>query len=85
VPLRLLIGGERRGLILANGAFYDDTGGQWAFVVSGDGTLAQRRNIRLGRRNLEQVEVLDGLTAGERVIVSSYDRLKDTDRIELQH
>jgi HlyD family secretion protein len=85
VPLRLLIGGERRGLILENGAFYDDTGGQWAFVVSGDGTLAQRRNIRLGRRNLEQVEVLEGLTTGERVIVSSYDGLKDTDRIELQH
>jgi HlyD family secretion protein len=85
VPLRLLIGGERRGLILENGAFYDDTGGQWAFVVAGDGARAQRRNIRLGRRNLEQVEVLEGLTAGERVIVSSYDGLKDIDRIELQH
>jgi HlyD family secretion protein len=85
VPLRLLIGGERRGLILENGAFYDDSGGQWAFVVSGDGTRAQRRSIRLGRRNLEQVEVLQGLTAGERVIISSYDGLKDIDRIELQH
>jgi HlyD family secretion protein len=85
VPLRLLIGGERRGLILANGAFYDDTGGQWAFVLSADGAQAQRRSIRLGRRNPEQVEVLEGLAAGERVIVSSYDGLKDSDRIELQH
>ncbi len=84
VPLRLQIGGERRGLILDNGAFYDDSGGQWAFVLNADGTAAYRRSLRLGRRNLEQVEVLQGLVAGERVIVSSYDGWKDADRIELQ-
>jgi HlyD family secretion protein len=85
VPLRLQIGGDRHGLILENGAFYDDSGGQWAFVLTADGRLAQRRSIRLGRRNQEQVEVLEGLARGDRVIVSSYDGLKDMDRIELQH
>jgi HlyD family secretion protein len=83
VPLRLQIGGDRRGLVLENGAFYDDSGGQWAFVLDADGTVAHRRSIRLGRRNLEQVEVLQGLTAGEKVIVSSYDGWKDANRIEL--
>ena len=83
VPLRLQIGGERRGLIVDNGAFYDDSGGQWAFVLNPNGTSAQRRNIRLGRRNLEQVEVLQGLVSGDRLIVSSYDGWKDADRIEL--
>jgi len=82
VPLRLQIGGDRRGLIVANGAFYDDSGGAWAFVVGADG-VAYRRSIRLGRRNLEEVEVLEGLAAGDRVIVSSYDGMKDADRIEL--
>jgi HlyD family secretion protein len=84
VPLRLQIGGERRGLLLDNGAFYDDSGGQWAFVLASDGSLARRRSVRLGRRNLEQVEVLQGLAAGDRVIVSSYDGLKDTNRVELR-
>jgi HlyD family secretion protein len=84
VPLRLLIGGARRGLILENGAFYDDTGGQWAFVLSADGASAERRSIRLGRRNPEQVEVLEGLAPGERVIVSSYDGMKDGDRVQLR-
>jgi len=84
VPLRLQIGGDRRGLLLANGAFYDDSGGQWAFVLTSDGSTARRRSVRLGRRNLEQVEVLQGLAAGDRVIVSSYDGLKDVDRIELR-
>jgi HlyD family secretion protein len=45
--------------------------------------VAHRRSIRLGRRNTEQVEVLEGLAPGERVIVSSYDGWKDADRIEL--
>jgi len=84
VPLRLQIGGERRGLILANGPFYDDSGGEWAFVLDHDGDVARRRIIRLGRRNFEQVEVLEGLRAGDRVIISSYDGWKDADRIELR-
>lgn len=83
VPLRLQIGGERRGLVLENGSFYDDSGGQWAFVLDADGTTAYRRSIRLGRRNLEQVEVLQGLSAGDRVIVSTYDGWKDANRIQL--
>lgn len=84
MPLRLQIGGERRGLLIANGPFYDDSGGAWAFVLGREGAVARRRSIRLGRRNLEQVEVLQGLTAGDRVIVSSYEGLKDADRIELR-
>ncbi|MGH8220606.1 MAG: efflux RND transporter periplasmic adaptor subunit [Steroidobacteraceae bacterium] len=83
VQLRLDIGGERRGLVVANGPFYDDTGGQWVFVLPLGGTVAQRRHVELGRRNLEQVEVLGGLSPGERVIVSSYESLKDIDRITL--
>jgi HlyD family secretion protein len=84
VPLRLQIGGERHGLIVDNGPFYEDGGGQWAFVLNEDGTIAHHRSIRLGRRNQEQVEVLQGLVAGERIIVSSYDGWKDADRIDLK-
>jgi len=52
-------------------------------VLAADGRTAHRRNVQLGRRNPEQVEVLGGLAPGERVIVSSYDSYKDIDRIEL--
>ena len=82
LQLRLEIGASSTGLILANGAFYEDTGGQWAFVVA-DNT-AERRAVRFGRRNPEQVEVLEGLRPGERVITSSYETLKQYDRIELR-
>ncbi|HYK24888.1 MAG TPA: HlyD family efflux transporter periplasmic adaptor subunit, partial [Steroidobacteraceae bacterium] len=71
VQLRLDIGGARKSLVVANGPFYDDTGGQWVFVLPRGGSVALRRRVELGRRNLEQVEVLGGLSPGERVIVSS--------------
>ena len=83
LQLRLEIGGESHGLVVANGPFYEDTGGQWAFVVPAGDSAARRRDVRLGRRNLEQVEVLGGLVPGDRVIVSSYESFRDVERIDL--
>jgi HlyD family secretion protein len=83
LQLRLEIGASSAGLIVANGAFYEDTGGQWAFVVIDEET-AERRPVKFGRRNPEQVEVLEGLSAGDRLITSSYETLKQFDRIELR-
>lgn len=83
LQLRLEIGASSDGLVLANGPFYEDTGGLWAFVVAGDGDHAEKRAIKLGRRNPENVEVIEGLSNGDRVITSSYESLKEFDRIEL--
>ena len=52
------------------------------FVVAPDGS-GTRRRIKIGRRNAEQVEMLSGLTAGERVITSDYSGLERIDRIDL--
>jgi HlyD family secretion protein len=82
LQLRLAIGASSEGLVVANGPFYEDTGGQWAFVV--EGSQAERRAIKLGRRNPESVEVLEGLRADDRVITSSYESLKDFTRIDLR-
>jgi len=82
LQLRLAIGASSQGLVVANGPFYEDTGGQWAFVV--DGSQGERRPIKLGRRNPESVEVLEGLRPNDRVITSSYESLKDFTRIELR-
>jgi len=85
LELRLELGASTdRGLVVANGPFYEDTGGQWAFVISASGDNAGRRAVKLGRRNPENIEVLEGLAQGERVITSGYESLKDFDRIELR-
>jgi HlyD family secretion protein len=82
VRMRLEIGQPADTLVLANGAFYDDAGGQWVFVVDESGEFAERRAVRFGRRNPENVEVLDGLRDGERVITSSYESFERFDRIQ---
>ncbi len=80
--MRLEIGQPADTLVLANGAFYDDTGGQWVFVVDESGGFAERRNVRFGRRNPEGIEVLEGLRDGDQVITSSYENLERFDRIQ---
>lgn len=69
--------------LIPNGAFYNDTGGAWLFVVAPDGRSAEKRTVRLGRRNADFIEVLDGLDRGERVITSPYTGLTDKTRLDL--
>lgn len=82
VRMRLEIGQPADTLVVANGAFFDDTGGQWVFVVDPSGDYAERRPVRFGRRNPEGIEVLEGLKDGEQVITSSYESLLNFDRIQ---
>jgi HlyD family secretion protein len=78
------MGDSAPALVIPNGAFYQSTGGNWIYVLTSDGKEAVRRDIRLGRRNSESVEVLEGLSEGERVIVSSYGNFaEDVDRLKL--
>lgn len=74
LDLRLRLGQPSQALLLADGPFYADSGGAYVYVLDADGRHAQRRTVRLGRRAAGQIEVLGGLTSGERVIVS---RLRD--------
>jgi HlyD family secretion protein len=84
VQMQLEVGRPADTLVLANGAFVDDTAGRWAFVVDEAGDYAERRTVRFGRRNTDSVEVLEGLRRGEHVITSSYERFRDVDRIALR-
>jgi HlyD family secretion protein len=70
-------------LVLPAGAFLERTGGDWVMVAAKDGRSAQRRRVKIGRRNAEQVEVLSGLTAGERVITSDYSGFENVERVNL--
>lgn len=80
---RLTLGGDRPGLLLPAGSFLEKSGGDWVMVVDGSGRHAEKRRVKLGRRNAEQVEVLSGLKAGERVITSDYTGFEKVDRVTL--
>jgi HlyD family secretion protein len=83
LQLHLTLGDNTGALLIPNGSFYQETGGNWIFVVSPDGSEAVRRPVRLGRRNTGFIEVLDGLEAGERVVTSPYTSYSDMDRLAL--
>ena len=84
LQLNLQLGSPSESVLIPNGAFYQDTGGNWVFVVAPNGERAIRRNVRLGRRNVRFIEVLDGLEPGEEVVPSPYTNYIDMDRLELQ-
>ena len=78
---KLTVGDSSKALLISNGAFFNDTGGNWVFVVDKSGNGATRRQVQLGRRNADFIEVLSGLSPGERVITSSYTGLVDKDHL----
>ena len=78
---KLTLGDSSRALMIPNGAFFNDTGGNWIFVVDDGGKSAERRPVQLGRRNNDFIEVLYGLKPGERVITSTYSGLVDKDHL----
>jgi HlyD family secretion protein len=80
---KLTLGDPAPAVLVANGAFYQDSGGSFAFVVSKDGKTAEKRAVRLGRRNPEAIEVIGGLVPGDRIITSAYTGFADKTRLKL--
>ncbi|HET7114731.1 MAG TPA: HlyD family efflux transporter periplasmic adaptor subunit [Pyrinomonadaceae bacterium] len=54
------------------------------FVLTPDGTEAERRSVKLGRNSVSQIEILDGLKEGDRVIISDTSALDSYNRIRLR-
>lgn len=77
--LRIELGQSSEELLLPVGGFYKDTGGNWVFVLEEGGNRAVRRDVKLGRKNTEHFEVLEGLQPGDKVITSSYENFGNSE------
>ncbi|MBM5810952.1 MAG: efflux RND transporter periplasmic adaptor subunit [Gammaproteobacteria bacterium] len=62
------------GLVVPEQAVIPERGSMYVFVVA-DGKV-ERREVQLGRRNPGEVEVIEGLAAGERVIVEGTQKVR---------
>ena len=69
-------------LKLQRGSFAENGGGRTAFVLAGNG-LAQRRSSQLGARSAGEVDVISGLSEGDRVIISSIAEFQDFETIQI--
>jgi HlyD family secretion protein len=54
------------------------------FVLSPDGTEAERRTVKLGRNSVSQIEILEGLREGEQVIISDTAQYDNFNRIRVR-
>jgi HlyD family secretion protein len=83
LSVRILIDQRDNALMLERGDFLDRQGGAYVYVVHGN--VAQRQSVRLGAASVQAVEVLDGLAAGDQVVVSGAEAFNGADRVVLTH
>jgi HlyD family secretion protein len=81
MSVRIFIDRRENVLMVDRGSFVDQEGGGFAYVVRGN--VAARRPVRLGAASVTKVEVLDGLVAGDQVVVSGTDAFNGAERVIL--
>jgi HlyD family secretion protein len=81
IQLKVKFSGASDALILRRGGFFQETGGNWIYVLDPSEQYAVKRSIRIGRQNATHYEVLEGLEAGEKVIVSSYSNFNSREKL----
>ncbi|MBD9536793.1 efflux RND transporter periplasmic adaptor subunit [Stenotrophomonas sp. STM01] len=78
---RILLDTRRNVLKVERGPFVEQSGGRYAYVVTG--SIATRRPVQLGVSSLGEVEVVSGLQPGEKIVVSGADLFGDNERVSI--
>jgi len=68
-------------LQVKRGQFLESSGGRYAYLIK-DG-LAEKTTITTGARSLSHVEILNGLSAGDQIIISGTDSFNSAEKILL--
>jgi len=76
---RILLEEKFDVLMVQRGQFFDSGNGRIAYVVE-DG-IARRRPITSGASSLASIEILQGLSAGETIVISSTDLFNSADAV----
>lgn len=82
LQVRLSLGETTTTLLLKKGGFFQQTGGNWVFVLHNG--KAGKRKTSFGRQNPDFFEIKDGLTEGEQVIISSYEVFGDAEELIIE-
>jgi len=57
-------------------------GGKFVYVV--DGETARKRIVQTGLENKDRVEIVDGLEAGEQIVVKGFETLRDGSKVKIE-
>jgi len=83
LAVRILIDRRDNVLMVDRGAFLDQDGGGFAYLVHDN--VAERHPVRLGAASIAKVEILDGLAEGDRIVISGTDAFNNAERVILTH
>ena len=81
LAVRILLDRRDNVLMVDRGPFMDQDGGNSAYVVTGN--VAQRSPIQLGAASFSKVEILDGATVGDQIVISGTDAFRGAERVVL--
>jgi HlyD family secretion protein len=83
LSVRIFIDRRDNVLMVDRGSFVDQEGGGFAYVVHGN--IAERHPVQLGAASIAKVEVLEGLSAGDQIVISGTDAFNGAQRVILSH
>lgn len=81
IQLKVKFSGATDALIVRRGGFFQETGGNWIYVLDKEESSAVKRAIKIGRQNTTHYELLEGLEEGDKVIISSYDNFNSREKL----
>lgn len=82
--IQIELGKPEKALVIPRGDFYSYSGGRYVYKLNEAGTTAVRTPITIGRQNPKQFEVVEGLQAGDRIILSDYASFGEAERIKFR-
>lgn len=78
------LGQPETAIVIPRGDFFQTTGGQWIYKLNKSGDRAVKTPISVGRQNPVQYEIVSGLQAGDRVVVSGYANFGDVEELVIK-
>lgn len=83
LSVRIILDKRKNVLTVARGSFVDESGGRYAYVVH-DG-IAVKTPVRLGPSSIDKVEILQGLKAGDRIVISGTSNFNGAARVAISN
>ena len=83
VNLRLRVRTIENAVVVPVNALRHGANGDFVFVLNEQAKTVSMRTVKRGQATVDKIQVLEGLTPGERVITEGADRLKDGAKVTL--
>ncbi|HEX5353700.1 MAG TPA: efflux RND transporter periplasmic adaptor subunit [Rhodanobacteraceae bacterium] len=83
LSVRIVLDQRKNVLTVARGSFVDESGGRYAYVVR-DG-IAYKTPVSLGPSSVDKVEILQGLKAGDKIVISGTSNFNGAARVAISN